>query len=201
VARKNLTLDQDTNITTLILDCDLEISMDRCTTALEAWAAGKPTIELAFERHPMLSGSDREALNVQCRDPSELVALIDGVLADPAQSAYRSGRRDHLVRWLVGPDGNSSRRVAEAIVRRIRASNPRGPRGGFTFAERKKAAKLKLLRGLDLPYNWQPWMPIRRRVQPTKSELSWRKQQKAIRPSDVRQMMDRLQSIQLDGPP
>ena len=49
----NVRINLDSNITELILACDVEISCETCTTALESWIAGKPTVELEFGRHPL----------------------------------------------------------------------------------------------------------------------------------------------------
>ena len=44
--RARVTLDATSAITPLILGCDLEISCETCTTALESWIANKPAIVL-----------------------------------------------------------------------------------------------------------------------------------------------------------
>lgn len=194
--RNNLAIDHQTNITTLILDCDIEISMDRCTTALEAWIAGKPTIELAFERHPILSDDERTALNVQCNDPARLVETIEHELAHPEQAAYREGRQAHLALWCHAPGGHSTQAIAEAIAARIAELGERvGPQLPLKAVDYRKGLKLRLLRALGLPYNWRLLMPLRRLLQPVQSELSYRKIRKAIRPRDVRAMMARLREL------
>ena len=60
----------DTNITALILACDLEISCETCTTALESWIARKPTIELVLQKHPVFYHPDIARLNATCHDPT-----------------------------------------------------------------------------------------------------------------------------------
>jgi len=73
-------IDSASNITSLILQCDLEISCENCTTALESWVAGKRTVELVFARNPMFFTSEHAACNVLCDNPDRLVPLVEAQL-------------------------------------------------------------------------------------------------------------------------
>lgn len=174
------------NITELILGCDVEISMDTCTTALESWLAGKPTIDLDLKHHPMLTNEIVHPLNVHCSDPADLPGLVAEALAHPDQPAFAELRRAHLARWCHSPDGTASEQMAKVIAEAIRRRGPRpalAPR--LTLKEKRKGLKLKLLRLLNLPYNWNPFLPIRARLDPEKNAIRTAIAAKTILPSDA----------------
>jgi len=182
--RDNLTLDAESNITGLILNCDLEISMDSCTTALECWIAGKPTLDLELERHPMLTNPMLDPLNLRCNAPEELPRMVAEQLANPTQAAYRELREAHLARWCASPAGNSAERTAKAIADSLEKRKlPRNIR--LTFSDRRRGLKLKLLRNLGKPYNWQPQLALRALLNPTGTFIKQRIYGKTITPGDV----------------
>jgi surface carbohydrate biosynthesis protein len=183
--RENLTFRPDENIAELICACDLEISMDSCTTARDSWIAGKPTIELPMEPDPALTNRF-EGLNVDCMSPDEIVRLVEENLqtVDPKAIALR---KEHLDLWFGAPDGQASRRAAEAVLASVQ-SHPRPDWSRLTFSERRKGLKLKLLRLFGQPYGWNPVREMQRFIgDPTLQPYNIRKK-KTVRPQDVAEM-------------
>lgn len=199
-ARRNLTLEPERNITELILDCDLEISMDSCTTALESWLAGKPTIDLDMQHHPMLTNEIVQPLNVHCSDPTDLPRLVAEALAAPEQKALAAVRRAHIDKWCDGPDGTSAAKLATAIAEAIAARGPRPDLGDrLTFDDRRKGWKLDLLRLFGKHYAWQPWLALRGWLDPQGTYIKQRIDAKTMLPSDAREIRERLRSVIAEG--
>lgn len=184
-----VSLEADRNITDLILNCDLEISMDTCTTALESWIAGKPTIDLDMQHHPMLTNEIVHPLNVHCSDPSDLPRLVAEALAEPTQPAYAAKRATHLAYWCHQPDGTAAEKVAHAIDDAIAARGPNPDLGRkLNFDDRRKGMKLKLLRAFGLPYNWSPFLRWQAIVAPGKAAIKRGIYAKTITPADIRRV-------------
>jgi hypothetical protein len=74
--RSNVNIARNDSIYSVIQECDLEISCETCTTAVESWMCGKPTIELIFEKHPMFYHDTIRGLNRECATADEIVATI-----------------------------------------------------------------------------------------------------------------------------
>lgn len=151
--RKNLTFRPDGNIAALICGCDLEISMDSCTTAKESWIAGKPTIELPMEADPAITRRF-ENLNVDCTSPDQIVRLVEENLK-AIDCGTEALRQDHLAYWYGSPDGKAGQRAAQALQALLLSRSEPNRWNHLTFAERRKGVKLKFLRSLGLPYGWK----------------------------------------------
>ena len=182
-AQTRVRLDATSNITELILACDLEISCETCTTALESWIADKPTVELTFERHPLFFHAETAQHNVLCDKPADLVGLVCQQLQPGAQAALAAGRRQHLAKWCASPAGDAAGRVAAVLAEAVHARP--APARQFTLGERRKGAKLKLLRRANLPYHFDPLLALKRRLLPRRYTAKSFTLDKAIRPSDV----------------
>jgi surface carbohydrate biosynthesis protein len=158
--RKNLTFRPDGNIAELICGCDLEISMDSCTTAKESWIAGKPTVELPMEADPAITRRF-EGLNVECTSPDQIVRLVEENLRAVDGQMERL-RQEHLAYWYGAPDGKAGQRAADALLS-VLLSGPRpNSWNKLTFAERRKGLKLNLLKVLGLPYGWKAGRELQR---------------------------------------
>lgn len=181
--KKGVVLDTGSNITELILSCDIEVSCETCTTALESWIAGKPTIELTFDKHPMFFHENIGALNVLCDNPEDIVSLIEKQLENPAQEAFTEARGRHLENWCASPCGVTSYGIAKIISDALKEREAIDWRR-LSLDERRRGAKLKLLSGMDLPYNFDPLQFIKRRLS-EKYACKDYIHQKTIRPSDV----------------
>jgi surface carbohydrate biosynthesis protein len=186
--RKHVVLDTDTNITELILSCDIEVSCETCTTALESWIAGKPTIELVFGRHPVFFHPEIGALNVLCDDPDKATDLIDSQLERPVQAGFTLARKEHLMKWCASPDGTASYRIAKVIADAVK--NRTEPAwDALSFDERRKGIKLKIHNTSGLPYHFDYFMFIKRRLRKARYAGKYAAFQKSIRPMDVVSMM------------
>ncbi len=191
--RANIRLSQEKSITPSILASDLEISMDSCTTALESWLAGKPTLEIDLEHHPILTQDLLKPLNVQCSRPEDILRQVEEALADPTQPVQRPLRATHIDKWCHNPTGMATFKVAEAIRDAIERRGPLPPLSKkLGSQDKRRALKLKMLRFIDRPYNWQPQMVFRRLWDQEGSYIRWKDQDKAIRPSDVAEIGRRL---------
>src|SRR5262249_15988471 len=117
-------VDAESNITSLILSCDLEISGESCTTAVESWIAGKPTIELDFDPHPIFFDKEGSSGNVTCNDPAKLPAMVGEQLANPAQQELSAVREAYLEKWCASPDGTSCEKIAQLIADAVKSKKP-----------------------------------------------------------------------------
>lgn len=190
-ARERIRLDASSNITELILDCDLEISVETCTTALEAWIAGKPTLEIALDRHPLWHRQVQSRCAVICDRPEGLVPAIQAALTTPAPPDILARRAAHLRTWCGEPDGTSALRVARAIVGALEG-RPAPDWGRLDLSDRRRAWKLGLLRRLGLPYQYDPALPLKRLLAPGRYAIKALSYRKSIRPADVRQARARV---------
>lgn len=185
----------DANITPLILDCDLEISCEKCTTAMESWIARKPTIELVFEKHPLFYDHDFSKLNALCAAPEEIVATIETQLRQPEQIEFSEGRKKHLGRWCHSPAGNSSLSVATVIASSLKAHQaPKKLR--LNLNDVRRGLKLKAYRAIGEPYTFSPSLQVREKLLGKKA-YSKRAvlYEKSVTPKEVRQVMKKLHSL------
>jgi surface carbohydrate biosynthesis protein len=182
--RTHLSVAADEPIQSLILGCDLEISCETCTTALESWLCRKPTIELVFERHPMLYHPEVAKLNVECERPGDLVPLVERELARPDQPQLQEVRRAHLRKWCASPDGNTCAKIARMLAEVAAEARPQIA-SGLTWSDRRRSAKLEWLRRWDLPYSFDPFLGVKSRLFPAAYREKVRVSEKTIRPSDV----------------
>jgi len=160
-ARPWVRIDADSNITPLILDTDVEVSCETCTTALESWIARKPTVELVFSRHPMFFHDDVAALTALCESPDTVAATIDAQLRAPDQREFAEGRRAYLARQCSSPDGRSSLRIATAIAEAVDGKRP-GAWTDLQWPDRRRALRLHGLHRMGLPYTYDPFLPVKR---------------------------------------
>jgi len=191
--RAHVKLDANSNVSALILDCDLEISCETCTTALESWIAGKPTIELIFERDVLWYREEQADANVPCINPADLPALVESHLTDPKQPAQAAARQRHLERWCAAPDGTSCQRLARILADAV-LHRPPPDASKFTATDRRRAAKLLALRKLGLAYHFDPFMPLKRAVLGDRYAIKDFAYRKSIKPADVMEAQRRLEA-------
>ncbi|WP_026784380.1 surface carbohydrate biosynthesis protein [Pleomorphomonas koreensis] len=184
--RSRIRIARNENITDLILNCDVEISMDGCTTALESWIAGKPTIELPMEPHPLVTHGLLQPLLVQCRNPADLPGMVAEALGKPVPSEIAAKRAAHLERWCASPNGTAGEKAAEAIARRISEHAHGDYSERLTFKDRRKGWKLKLLTLLDKPYGWKPLAFLKKYLSPASYPATLQIVGKTMSPSDAR---------------
>lgn len=193
--REHVSLDASTPISSLILDCDLEISCETCTTALESWIADKPTVELIFERHPMLYQAEHAQNSTPCEVPSSLVPLVRQLLEQGEPAELIAARQRHLAKWCYLTDGKACLRLAQQIAQAVR-DKPPADWSKLTFDDRRRGLKLRLLRWLGLPYNFDPLMALKVRLDPGRYAIKHNDYKKAITPADVIAARAQLNAIQ-----
>lgn len=184
--RARVTLDATSAITPLILGCDLEISCETCTTALESWIANKPAIELLFAQHPMLFHPEHAACSTHCDSPEQLVPLIQRILKHGEAPEILATRRRHLAKWCHTTDGASCQRLANLVALAVKDKRATDW-SRLTAADRRRGIKLKLLHNLGLAYHFDPLMPVKLRMNRGRYAIKDDSYKKAIRPTDVRE--------------
>ncbi len=193
--RERVQLDAAGAITPLILDCDLEISCETCTTALESWIAGKPTVELIFNKHPMLYLAEHGQHATPCNTPEMLVPLVRQLLERAEPAELQAARQGHLAKWCHITDGNSCLRMAQFVAEAVREKQPVNW-SLLTASDRRRGMKLRMLRYLGLPYHFDPLMPLKRRLSPGRYSVKHSNLEKAVTPADVRKVRVELNAVQ-----
>jgi hypothetical protein len=180
-----VTLDRESDFSSLLMDCDLEIACETCTTSMESWIIGKPTTELVFERHPVLYHPNMAALQPTCDDPAGLPDLVRRNLAPGAQDQFCEAREKHLEEWCDSPAGCSSEKVAQLIADGV-AGCPEPDWGGFGLTDCRRTFKMRLLKRLDLPYNYNPFLKLFHAIAPRRYAAKMKVYEKTPKPADVR---------------
>jgi len=178
-----LRIDSTSNITKLILECDAEISCETCTTALESWIAGKPTVELVLERHPAYFHPDVGALNNLCDKPEQLAKIVERTLREPPSAAVQAARREHLHKWCSAPSGQSAEAIAKIIHHAVTAARP--PFGRLTANDYRRGLMLRAFNTVGWPCNYDPLLFLKRRLFPGVYAIKQHVHDKAIRPKDI----------------
>jgi surface carbohydrate biosynthesis protein len=190
--RRYVHLDSTSNITSLILACELQVGCENCNTTLESWIAGKPTVELIFERHPVFYSPAVAALSPNCEKPEDVVATIERELIHK-QERYAAGRSAHLAKWCAGAGGNATERIADIIAARL-AAQPEPDWSRLGLADRRRGLKLKALQKLGKAYHYKPLLGLRGRVLGGRHKLKAYNYAKAVTPKDVKQALALLDS-------
>ncbi len=192
--RALVTLDHGGSITELILDCDLEVSIETCTTALESWIAGKPTVEIDLERHPLWHSKEAAASGLACDDPAKLVPMVEQALHSPAPPELAARRRAHLQKWCSATDGKSTERMARVLADALAKKGPTDW-SSLTMVDRRRAVKLRVLHDLGFAYHFDPFMPLKRVVFGDRYAIKDYSLRKSIRPGDVKQARAQLAGL------
>jgi surface carbohydrate biosynthesis protein len=189
--RANLVYEPGGSVAPLILDCDLEISCEACTTAIESWVMRKPTIELIFDKHPMLYRPEPAAANISCDDPVKLPDLIAEQLANPVPAEKQKLRTAHLETWCATPDGTSALRIARVIADAVMKKKS-ADWSKLDSADWRRAAKLNFYRSLGLPYHYDWLLSLKSNLRPRRYAAKLGAYRKSIRPHDVAAMYERF---------
>jgi surface carbohydrate biosynthesis protein len=189
--RSAVRLEVGGSITGLILDCDIELSCETCTTALESWIAGKPTIELIFERHPLWFREVQSRGNVECDDPEKLTRMVDEALRDPAQPEKREIRKAHLAKWCSSPDGTSSLRIAKSVADAVHGKSP-ADWSKLKVNDYRRGIKLQTARKFGRAYHYDPFLPVKRTLFGKRYVMKDYGYRKSVEPKDVRETRARI---------
>jgi surface carbohydrate biosynthesis protein len=182
--RAQVEFDSTSSISSLILGCDIEISCETCTTAMESWIAGKPTIELIFERHPLWYREIQAKANIECDDPAKLPALVSEQLDRPLRQKLIELRREHLRQWCDSPDGKSCFRMAQIIADAVRTKKPANW-SKLTVNDYRRATKLRGTQRLGVAYHFDPLLFLKQRLLPKRYAVKEYTYRKSIKPQDV----------------
>ena len=112
----------------------------QCTTAVEAWMWGRPTIEMGMDRHPARAWPEREAGSDVAEDGKSLIELLRYRLATPVDAKLRDYRTNYIQTWFGAADGHRCEAAARAIhhcgLEHRTASSRRPIRGlGISYRE------------------------------------------------------------------
>lgn len=195
--RQFVTLDGESNITSLILGCDIQISCETCTTTLEGWIARKPTIELIFDRNPLLYRVEQAGLNTECESPAALPVLIERTLTAGVPEALKAKRHAHLAMWCSDPKGDSSRKFADAIAGALKKKR-RGDWSKLDASDRRRAMKLSNYRRFNHGYQYDPLLALKCRLFPKRYRAKVAAYEKSIRPKEVNALRREF-DVMLDG--
>ena len=118
--RESIRLYKDIDIYDLINACNL-LMTTHSTTALEAMILDKPVLCIDFTgRCPISIYTDDEAA-IGIHRQADLTSAIDKALHDPQTGQeLEQGRKRFLSKNIYKPDGQTSKRVAELIIRLVR---------------------------------------------------------------------------------
>lgn len=193
---KHITLERRCSIFESIINSDIILNCEDCTTSIESWIAKKPTITLLFEQSPVFFTEFFAKCSPHVDSPDELIPIIHRELENPDQPDFAEPRKSHLDTWLYRTDGKSSYRAAVAIRDSLAANNP-NPKYPFSLSGMRRGLKLRLLQLFDEPGHAQI-KDILRRLKPNDTDQvdrRYRDYQKAIRPSDVARVSAELEKI------
>lgn len=192
--RNRVELDSGSNITELILDCDLEISVENCLTALESWIAGKPSLEILLEQHPLWHMAEPAVCGLPCARPENLPAMCAQALEAAPPAELIAKRQAHLRKWCNMPDGRSSERVAQVIANAL-ATKKAADWTQLNVEDHRRAMKLKLFRSLGLAYHYDPFMPLKRILFGDRHAIKDYAYRKSILPADVAKYSARIKNL------
>lgn len=180
-----------------IFKSDIVINCEDCTTSMEAWLAGKPTITLALEQHPYWFTETYKRLSPIAYDPKQVDEMIELALETPEQPDYAPLRQEHLEKWLYSTDGRCAERAAKEIATLIKEKNLT-PNVPFTIRGFWKKWKLLVLKAFNEPYTARPKHILRRLFSSKQEQVSMRYRDylKGVRRSVAEEAMQTLNSVE-----
>lgn len=189
-------LDKKEHIQSAILNSDVILNCENCTTSVESWMANKPTITLTFAKHPAFFSSLYADRSPQVSDPAKIIEAIQYALDHPDQEEYQALREEYLEKWLYKVDGQSAQRAAEQIHRVIQEKNPQ-PKFPKDFTSLRRGLKLRILHLINEPSHAKPNQIIKRilKGEHVKQTLRYRNYLKAVRPSEAKDAVDSIKRI------
>ena len=189
-----ISYDNSSLIADLITRCDVEIACETCTTTLESWITGKPTIELVLEKHPLFYHDWRAAMTTTVESPDELHPAVEKLLQDGEPEHLAQGRAEHLAEWCNSPDGQVSSRFADLLAEIVDGA-PSPCWKGLSISYRRKSLKLKLLNCMGQAYGYDPLIPLKARFNPDRYRHKQAIYDKTIKPVDVVYWRKHMNSI------
>jgi hypothetical protein len=161
---------------------------------MESWVAGKPTVELIFERDPLWYREEHARCNVECDEPSKLVATIEREISGSGQSELRERRQKHLEKWCSSPNGQSSLRLAQVAARAVR-EKPQADWSKLDANDRRRALKLAAYRKLGLAYHFDPLLYLKSALFGKRYAMKEYAYRKSILPGDVEAARQKFEQL------
>ena len=194
--QKLITLDPNAPVFSAILNSDIVLNCEDCTTSVESWIAKKPTLTLTFTKNPAFFTELYATCSPQVSEPSALIQAITRDLETPEQPDYQAQRKSYLEKWLFKTDGQSAFRAAQEINRVLKEKAPT-PKVPFSFSGTRRGLKVKLFQAIDEPGHTKLRFIIKKALfkERGKMSLRYRDYIKAIKPSEVRKTRQLLRSI------
>ena len=190
--KERVRYDREGNIADLILECDLEVARDTCTTTMEAWIAGKPTLDIHLTDHPVFHQDFTEKLTPVCDQPEHFPRMIDDLLKNGEPERFNEPRKEHLQKWCNTPDGRVCERFA-ALLKGIVEAQPAPDFSHISFSDVRRGARLKALKAIGLPCTYKPFLSLKYLFNPRKGFGKKKAYEKTIKPSDVKQWMAKFE--------
>lgn len=170
-----------------------------CTTAVEAWLCGKPTIEFATIPDAFMAWPEREAGSVVACDFESLSNFVreflDGRAVDAEQAAIREA---YIHDWFGVPDGRRCLAVAKDIDALLRSRHRarRAPSFAAACVRPVDTARVVVRNALSLPatasVRKEAWPALTRRGYHARPILA---AQKNVTRRDVRAYVERLRPL------
>jgi len=194
--RARIVIEAEDPVFSAILNHDIILNCEDCTTSAESWVAGKPTLTLTFTQNPVFFTELYASCSPQVNDPDALIEAISHELANPEQTDFQKPRQAYLDKWLFKNDGQSSLRAAQEIQRVLQEKKP-APRLPPSFSGTRRGLKVRFFRLFNEPGHTKFKHMIKRALAGDRGKMSirYRDYLKAIRPGDVREAMSRLRAI------
>ena len=189
--RADIRIDAKSNIAQLMVASDVTLAVETCATTLESWIAGKPSINLIFDRHPMLYDEAFVRLNPLCDSPQALPKMVAQALAEPNQASFAAARQAHLSQWCGYLDGDACQRMAHLIRDALLEKKP-CDWSQLTLDDHRRASKLRFKSWLNLPYTFDAALLIKQQLFPKEYFVRGETVKKTIRKSDVRNIMKKI---------
>ena len=187
---------KDGSIDDLIAECDLQVARDTCTTSLESWIAGKPTIVIHLSNHPALYQDFTDKVTTICTAPETFPSLINQILEKGEHVQFKKPRDEHLRQWCNTPDGHVCEKFA-ILLKDIVESHPTPDLSNLSFSDIRRGLRLKLFKKLNLPCNYKPFIDYRYVFNPKKGKMRKKGVEKNIKPSDVRAWEEKFKKMGL----
>jgi surface carbohydrate biosynthesis protein len=180
-----------------IFKSDVVLNCEDCTTSMEAWLAGKPTITLALEQHPYWFTETYKRLSPIAYEAEQVDEMIGLALKNPDQPDYAPIRQEHLEKWLYSTDGRCAKRAAEQIANIIKEKNLT-PSIPFSLRGFWKKWKLLILKAFNEPYTARPKHILRRLFSSKHEQVSirYRDYLKGVRRSGAEEAMQTLAAVE-----
>lgn len=194
--KKLIKVEKKESIQSAIVNSDIILNCEDCTTSVESWISQKPTITLTFAKHPLFFTQLYAERAPLVGEPDDLLPALAHALENPAQEEYKDLREGYLGKWLYKLDGQSSKRAADAIDKLLQEKNPH-PQFPTDFSNVRRGLKLRLLHLFNEPAHARPSQVIRRRFSSFNGELSLRDRDylKAVTPKEARQAIDTVKKV------